>query len=112
MSENHNEIKNEIKKSNISNIDINNIDNKSIRINNSIIFSQIQPDNPILVQLIEFGYNPIYSKRIIQLLHPRDIEEVIEYFSINNEIIQHHFIRDRNQNNIFCYLCGEKKKFI
>ena len=110
MSENNYEIKNEIKKSNISNIDINNIDNKSIRINNSIFVSQIQPDNPILVQLIEFGYNPIYSKRIIQLLHPRDLEEVIDYFSIKNEIIQHHFIRDRNQNNIFCYLCGEKKE--
>ena len=106
MSENNNEIKGEIKEFNISNNDI----NKSIRINNSIYASQIQPDNPILVRLIEFGYNPIYSKRIIQLLHPRDIEEVVDYFSINNGIIQHHFIRDRNQNNIFCYICGEKKR--
>ena len=106
MSENNNEIKGEIKEFNISNNDI----NKSIRINNSIYASQIQPDNPILVRLIEFGYNPIYSKRIIQLLHPRDIEEVVDYFSINNGIIQHHFIRDRNQNNIFCYICGEKKE--
>ena len=54
MSENNYEIKNEIKKSNISNIDINNNDNKSIRINNSIFVSQIQPDNLILFQLIAF----------------------------------------------------------
>ena len=117
MSENNNEIKREIKESNIQNNENSQINNASyinnnqgIRINNSIFASQIQPDNPILVQLIEFGYNPLYSKRIIQLLHPRDIEEAIEYFSINNKIIQHHFIRDRNQNNILCYICGGIKE--
>ena len=117
MSENNNEIKREIKESNIQNNENSQINNASyinnnqgIRINNSIFASQIQPDNPILVQLIEFGYNPLYSKRIIQLLHPRDIEEAIEYFSINNKIIQHHFIRDRNQNNIRCYICGGIKE--
>ena len=108
---------NEIKESNIKNDDnlqVNNIsnninNNENINIRNSFV-SQIQLDNPILTQLIEFGYNPIYSKRVIQFLHPRDIEEALDYFSTNNEIIQHRFIQDRNQNNIFCYICGGKKE--
>ena len=111
-------INNEIKESNIKNGDnlqVNNISNnininENINIKNSIFVSQIQFDNPILIQLIEFGYNPIYSKRVIQFLHPRDIDEALDYFSANNGIIQHRFIQDRNQNNIFCYICGEKKE--
>ena len=109
---------NEIKESNIKNGDnlqvdniSNNINiNENINIKNSIFVSQIQLDNPILIQLIEFGYNPLYSKRVIQFLHPRDIEEALDYFSTNNGIIQHRFVQDRNQNNIFCYICGEKKE--
>ena len=40
-------------------------------------------ENKILSLLIEFGYNPIYSKRITQYFHPRDIEEAYNYFSFN-----------------------------
>ena len=55
-------------------------------------------------------HNPIYSRRLIQFLHPQDIEEALDYFSTNNNIIQHRFFRDRrNQNNISCYICGELK---
>ena len=64
----------------------------------------------MLNQLIEFGYNPIYSKRIIQYFHPLDLEEALDYFSINQGIIHHRFIKDRNINNIACYVCGEKKE--
>jgi len=38
----------------------NNIQNNSLNISQSL-------NNPILIQLIEFGFDPIYSKRIIRL---------------------------------------------
>ena len=116
MSEKSIEIKNELKESNLernNNYQIKNISNTNINnegINNSIFVSQIQPDNPILIQLINLGYDPIYSGRIIQFLHPRDVEEALDYFSTNNNIIQHRFIQDKNKSNILCYICGEKKE--
>lgn len=116
MSEKNIEINNELKESNLESNDnyqiknISNTDINNVRINNSIFVSQIQPDNPILIQLINLGYDPIYSGRIIQFLHPRDVEEALDYFSSNNNIIQHRFIQDKNKNHILCYICGEKKE--
>ena len=103
-SSNINEIKSD--DINISVLNKNDIEN-NIQ-NNSINLSQIR--NPIYEQLIEFGYNPIYSKRIIQYFHPRDVEEALDYLSINQGVINHRFIKDRNINNITCYVCGEKKE--
>ena len=97
-------------KNNLSNNERNNND-ENIKINLSIFQSQLSPDNPILIQLIEFGYNSIYSRRIIQYFHPLNIEDALEYLSIQNGIIQHHFIQDRDINNInICYACGELKE--
>ena len=59
-------------KNNLSNNERNNND-ENIKINLSIFQSQLSPDNPILIQLIEFGYNSIYSRRIIQYFHPLNI---------------------------------------
>ena len=86
---------------------INSIRNNSQ--NNSLNLSQ-SLNNPILIQLIDFGYDPIYSKRIIHYFHPLNVEEAIDYLNINQGIIQHRFIKDRNINNITCYVCGEKKE--
>ena len=83
---------------------------KSDENNNSKILNSSINDNPIRTQLIEFGYNKIYSKRIIQYFHPNNIEEALDYFSENQGIIQHRFIKDRNANNSICYICGEKKE--
>ena len=91
-----------------NNIENNNESNNFNEITSEENLSQI--NNPILDQLIEFGYNPLYSKRIIQYFHPRDIEEALDYLSINQGIIHHRFIKDRNINNIACYICGEKKE--
>ena len=88
---------------------INLFQNKSINLSmNSNNNSNI--NSPILDHLIEFGYNPIYSRRIFLYYHPRNLEEAIEYLSLENGIIQHIFVQDRNniENNI-CYLCGENK---
>ena len=81
----------------------NNFQNESLNLSQSI-------NNPILIQLIDFGYDPIYSKRIIQYYHPLNVEEALEYLNFNQGIIQHRFIKDRNINNINCYVCGERKE--
>ena len=96
---------------NESNKDKFNNENLSKSKNSSLSQSQISSDNPILIQLIEFGYDPIYSRRIIQYFHPHNIDDALEYLSTQNEIIQHHFIQDRDINNInTCYVCGELKE--
>ena len=66
-------------------------------------------NNPIIEQLIEFGFNPLYSKRIFIYYHPQNVEDALDYLSFEDGIIQHHFVQDRSdpENNI-CYLCGEE----
>ena len=67
-------------------------------------------NNEIINQLIEFGYNSLYSKRIFQYYHPKDIQEAIDYLFFEDGKIQHIFVQDRNNNeNNLCFLCGEEK---
>ena len=86
------------------NININNeIDNKSSSINEEL--------NPIVIQLITFGYDNIYSRRVFHYFHPDDLEEALNYMAIENGIIQHRFVKDnRNINNKLCYICGESEE--
>ena len=63
--------------------------------------------NPIVMQLQEFGYSNIYSRRVFYYLHPEDLNEALNYMSIENDIIQHRFVKDRNPSNKLCYICGE-----
>ena len=72
--------------------------------------SQIEIDNPILFQLIEFGIEPKYSKRIFQYFHPQNIDEALDYLETKNGVVQHGFINDRNKMNKNCYLCGEARE--
>ena len=72
--------------------------------------SQIEIDNPILFQLIEFGIEPKYSKRILQYFHPQNIDEALDYLETKNGVVQHGFINDRNKINKNCYLCGEARE--
>ena len=66
--------------------------------------------NPIILQLIELGYDDKYSQRVFYYFHPNDLEEALNYMAIVNNIIQHRFIKDnRNMNNKLCYICGEKE---
>ena len=88
---------------NIKNISINN------EIKNSIMESVIEENNPIVNQLIEFGYDKIYSRRVFHYLHPEDLEEALNYMAIENNIIQHRFVKNnRNKSDTLCYVCGEK----
>ena len=43
-------------------------------IRSSIFASTIAETNPIVIQLQEFGYNPVYSRRLFYYLHPEDLE--------------------------------------
>ena len=78
--------------------------------NYSLSKSKIVETNSIVVQLIELGYDKIYSRRVFYYLHPEDIEEALNYMDIENGIIQHRFIKDRNNSNSICYICGEEEK--
>ena len=76
-----------------------------------IFKSTLVSENPIVLQLIEFGYDSIYSRRLFYYLHPEDLEEALNYMEIENGIIQHRFIHNNkdilNEN---CYICGAKKE--
>jgi len=90
------------------NISINN--NQANNCINSSALSLSIMNNEIISQLIEFGYSSLYSKRIFQYYHPKDIQEAVDYLSFEEDKIQHVFIPDRNNNeNNICYLCGEQK---
>ena len=65
--------------------------------------------NPIVIQLCEFGYDSVYSKRIFYYYHPEDLEEALNYMSTQNGIIQHRFVHNRNTSNNICYICGEEQ---
>jgi len=83
---------------------------ESIPENNDISLNQSITSNSIFNQLIEYGYDSIFSKRIIQYFHPQNIQEALDYLSKENKIIQHHFIQNRDKNDNKCYICGEQKE--
>jgi len=65
-------------------------------------------NNPIVMQLIEFGIKPTFAKRIFQFYHPTNIDDVLDFLTYENDKIQHNFVQDRNNfENDLCYLCGE-----
>ena len=79
--------------------------NNEIRNNN---FS-LEETNSIVIQLYEFGYDSVYSRRVFHYLHPEDLEEALNYMAIENGIIQHRFVYNRNTSNNICYVCGKEK---
>ena len=100
--------RNNFKKYTISSDNIVN-NNESIPENNDKSLSQ-SLNNSIFNQLIEYGYDSIFSKRIIQYFHPQNIQEALDYLSKENKIIQHHFIQNRDKNDNKCYICREQKE--
>jgi len=111
----------EIKQNSDLNSQINSEENNKIKNNNNYennnnLHNNISSsynaaiNNPIVMQLIEFGFDPIYSSRIFLYYHPQNVDDALEYLNNVNGIIQHHFVIDReNIENEICYLCGEKK---
>ena len=66
--------------------------------------------NPIITQLKELGYDDIYSLRVFHYYHPIDLNEALNYMSIENGIIQHQFIYGRNKSNNLCYICNNSEE--
>ena len=94
----------------IPNIINDNIINNKIK--GSLYKSTLDETNPIVIQLIEFGYDRIYSRRVFHYLHPDDIEEALNYMSEENGIIQHRFVQNRRDiENKLCYICGQHEEF-
>ena len=78
----------------------------------SLFSSTKEEINPIVIQLIEFGYEKIYSRRVFQYLKPNDIDEALNYMDVRNRIVQHRFVKDRkDKSNQLCYICGYEEKF-
>ena len=73
----------------------------------NIFNSVIAETNSIVIQLQQFGYDKIYSRRVFYYLHPQDLEEALNYMAIENGIIQHVFIPDRINSKNLCYICGD-----
>jgi hypothetical protein len=92
------------------NFNISNNNKQSNNIIGSSVLSLSTMNNEIINQLIEFGYSSLFSKRIFQYYHPKDIQEAVDYLSFEDGKIQHVFVKERNnsESNI-CYLCGEQK---
>ena len=80
------------------------------RLRRSISASTNEEINPIVIQLEEFGYSNIYSRRVFYYLHPEDLEEALNYMSIENNIIQHRFLKERNPLNNSCYIYVEPEE--
>jgi hypothetical protein len=98
----------QIKPNDNYNISIDN--NQSNNRINSSALSLSTMNNEIINQLIEFGYSSLYSKRIFQYYHPKDIQEAVDYLSFEDGKIQHVFVQERNNiESSICYLCGEQK---
>ena len=76
-------------------------------LNDDISYSEL--DNSIINKLLEFGYEYKTSKKLISLLNPRDVQQAIEYLSVEDGIIQHVFIDDLNQQNI-CSICSKPRE--
>ena len=94
----------------IPNIINDNIINNKIK--GSLYKSTFDETNPMVIQLIEFGYDRIYSRRVFHYLHPDDIEEALNYMSEENGIIQHRFVQNRRDiENKLCYICGRHEEF-
>ena len=86
--------------------------NNDSQIQEKVSLNSINSMNtPIIDQLIELGYNPKYSKRILQYYHPQNIEDALDYLYFENGIIQHRFIKENSKcDNNICHLWGEEKK--
>ena len=66
---------------------------------------------PIVEQLIDIGYDKLYSKRLLAYYHPKTIDDALNYFLKENGKIQHYFIEDQKiKENNLCFICGEKKE--
>ena len=59
--------------------------------------------------LKEMGYDQKMAKKVYILLKPKDINEAIDYLSIENGLYHHDFMERHGKKDI-CFICGESEK--
>ena len=62
-----------------------------------------------MIVLLDFGYDYKLCKKLISYLNPRNVEQAIDYLSIENGIIQHLFIEDLDNENK-CKICEKTRE--
>ena len=60
--------------------------------------------------LEDMGFNKLMIKKVYAYINPKSIEEAIQFMTTNNNnIYQHEFFPDEDNNK--CFYCGEEQKF-
>ena len=90
-----------------------NLKSENENINN---LSRIKPENlyfdiqnPLIKSLIEFGYEPRLSKRLVYILHPANINQALEFLSERNGTIQHYFFENSIEVDK-CFICEKGRE--
>ena len=60
--------------------------------------------------IIEMGYNPKMAKKVYILLKPKDINETIDFLTMENGVYHHDFMERHGKNDV-CFICGESEKY-
>ena len=63
--------------------------------------------------LKEMGFDKKMINKVYILLHPRDLEQAINYMSLDNGIYQHKFFGNNsiNKDKDLCFICKSSKEF-
>ena len=59
-----------------------------------------------LNSIIDMGYDPKMAKKVYILLNPADINEAINFLTVENDIYQHDFVERHGKIDV-CFICGE-----
>ena len=60
--------------------------------------------------IVEMGYNPKMAKKVYILLKPKDINEAIDFLTMENGVYHHDFMERHGKNDV-CFICGESEKY-
>ena len=107
----------------LENPNVNRLENQNI-VKNSIVIEKQMSDFMVTEEgkkkkadielLQEMGFNKKMINKVYILMHPRDLQQAIDYMSLENGIYQHKFFENHNSNNNdkdLCFICKEKKEF-
>ena len=57
--------------------------------------------------LIEMGYNDKLIEKVYNILHPRDLNEAINFMTKENGLYNHPFKSGTRTSNQLCVICNE-----
>ena len=56
--------------------------------------------------LLDMGYDKKMAKKVYILLKPKDINEAIDFLTMENGVYHHDFMERHGKNDV-CFICGE-----